>query len=172
MATKYHNLSAYNADELPNADVLKRQRFAIAVADWNSEITYALLEGAYDTLVKHGVQENNIKVVHVPGTFELTYAANKLQQEQSYDAIIAIGCVIQGDTPHFDYICQGVSYGLSKLNADNFMDFTKRKGPIIFSVLTTLTKQQAIDRAGGALGNKGVEGAITAIKMANIDTAL
>ena len=172
MATKYHNLSAYNADELPNADVLKRQRFAIAVADWNSEITYALLEGAYDTLVKHGVQENNIKVVHVPGTFELTYAANKLQQEQSYDAIIAIGCVIQGDTPHFDYICQGVSYSLSKLNADNFMDFTKRKGPVIFSVLTTLTKQQAIDRAGGALGNKGVEGAITAIKMANIDTAL
>ncbi len=172
MATKYHNLSAYNADELPNADVLKRQRFAIAVADWNSEITYALLEGAYDTLVKHGVQEKNIKVVHVPGTFELTYAANKLQQEQSYDAIIAIGCVIQGDTPHFDYICQGVSYGLSKLNADNFMDFTKRKGPVIFSVLTTLTKQQAIDRAGGALGNKGVEGAITAIKMANIDTAL
>ena len=172
MATKYHNLSAYNADELPNADVLKRQRFAIAVADWNSEITYALLEGAYDTLVKHGVQENNIKVVHVPGTFELTYAANKLQQEQSYDAIIAIGCVIQGDTPHFDYICQGVSYGLSKLNADNFMDFTKCKGPVIFSVLTTLTKQQAIDRAGGALGNKGVEGAITAIKMANIDTAL
>ena len=172
MATKYHNLSAYNADELPNADVLKRQRFAIAVADWNSEITYALLEGAYDTLVKHGVQENNIKVVHVPGTFELTYAANKLQQEQSYDAIIAIGCVIQGDTPHFDYICQGVSYGLSKLNADNFMDFTKRKGPVIFSVLTTQTKQQAIDRAGGALGNKGVEGAITAIKMANIDTAL
>lgn len=172
MATIYHNLSAYNADELPNADVLKRQRFAIAVADWNSEITYALLEGAYDTLVKHGVQEKNIKVVHVPGTFELTYAANKLQQEQSYDAIIAIGCVIQGDTPHFDYICQGVSYGLSKLNADNFMDFTKRKGPVIFSVLTTLTKQQAIDRAGGALGNKGVEGAITAIKMANIDTAL
>ena len=172
MATKYHNLSAYNADELPNADVLKRQRFAIAVADWNSEITYALLEGAYDTLVKHGVQEKNIKVVHVPGTFELTYAANKLQQEQSYDAIIAIGCVIQGDTPHFDYICQGVSYGLSKLNTDNFMDFTKRKGPVIFSVLTTLTKQQAIDRAGGALGNKGVEGAITAIKMANIDTAL
>ena len=172
MATKYHNLSAYNADELPNADVLKRQRFAIAVADWNSEITYALLEGAYDTLVKHGVLEKNIKVVHVPGTFELTYAANKLQQEQSYDAIIAIGCVIQGDTPHFDYICQGVSYGLSKLNADNFMDFTKRKGPVIFSVLTTLTKQQAIDRAGGALGNKGVEGAITAIKMANIDTAL
>ncbi|MBO5960953.1 MAG: 6,7-dimethyl-8-ribityllumazine synthase [Paludibacteraceae bacterium] len=172
MATKYHNLSAYNADELPNADVLKRQRFAIAVADWNSEITYALLEGAYDTLVKHGVQEQNIKVVHVPGTFELTYAANKLQQEHSYDAIIAIGCVIQGDTPHFDYICQGVSYGLSKLNAEDFINFSKRKGSVIFSVLTTLTKQQALDRAGGVLGNKGVEGAITAIKMANIDTAL
>ena len=172
MATKYHNLSAYNADELPNADVLKRQRFAIAVADWNSEITYALLEGAYDTLVKHGVLEENIKVVHVPGTFELTYAANKLQQEHVYDAIIAIGCVIQGDTPHFDYICQGVSYGLSKLNAEDFINFTKRRGPVIFSVLTTLTKQQALDRAGGALGNKGVEGAITAIKMANLDTKL
>lgn len=172
MATKYHNLSAYNADELPNADVLRRQRFAIAVADWNSEITYVLLEGAYDTLVKHGVLEENIKVVHVPGTFELTYAANKLQQEQCYDAIIAIGCVIQGDTPHFDYICQGVSYGLSKLNAEDFINFTKRKGPVIFSVLTTLTKQQALDRAGGSLGNKGVEGAITAIKMANIETTL
>lgn len=172
MATKYHNLSAYNADELPNADVLQRQRFAIAVADWNSEITYALLEGAYDTLVKHGVLEENIKVVHVPGTFELTYAANKLQQEHVYDAIIAIGCVIQGDTPHFDYICQGVSYGLSKLNAEDFINFTKRRGPVIFSVLTTLTKQQALDRAGGALGNKGVEGAITAIKMANLDTKL
>lgn len=172
MATKYHNLSAYNADELPNADVLQRQRFAIAVADWNSEITYALLEGAYDTLVKHGVLEENIKVVHVPGTFELTYAANKLQQEHVYDAIIAIGCVIQGDTPHFDYICQGVSYGLSKLNAEDFINFTNRRGPVIFSVLTTLTKQQALDRAGGALGNKGVEGAITAIKMANLDTKL
>ena len=172
MATKYHNLSAYNADELPNADVLQRQRFAIAVADWNSEITYALLEGAYDTLVKHGVLEENIKVVHVPGTFELTYAANKLQQEHVYDAIIAIGCVIQGDTPHFDYICQGVSYGLSKLNAEDFINFTKRRGPVIFSVLTTLTKQQALDRAGGALGNNGVEGAITAIKMANLDTKL
>lgn len=170
MATKYHNLSAYNADELPNADVLKRQRFAIAVADWNSEITYALLEGAYETLVQHGVQEKNIKVVHVPGTFELTYAANKLQQECKYDAIIAIGCVIQGDTPHFDYICQGVSYGLSQLNAANHDGWTARKGPVIFSVLTTLTQQQALDRAGGSLGNKGVEGAITAIKMANLHT--
>lgn len=173
MATKYHNLSAYKADELPNADVLARQRFAIAVADWNSEITYALLEGAYDTLVKHGVKENNIKVVHVPGTFELTYAANMLQHERTYDAIIAIGCVIQGDTPHFDYICQGVSYGLSKLNALDMRSINvPRKGPVIFSVLTTLTKQQALDRAGGVLGNKGVEGAITAIKMANINTKL
>lgn len=171
MATKYHNLSAYNAEELPSADILKRQRYAIAVADWNSDITYALLDGAYDTLVKHGVEEKNIKVVHVPGTFELTYASNKLQLTGEYSAIIAIGCVIQGDTPHFDYICQGVSYGISQINA-SFMDnagiISPRKGPIIFSVLTTLNKQQALDRAGGSLGNKGVEGAITAIKMANL----
>lgn len=171
MATKYHNLSAYNADELPSAKTLSRQHYAIAVADWNSDITYALLEGAYDTLVKHGVQEENIKVVHVPGTFELTYASSRLQLTGKYSAIIAIGCVIQGDTPHFDYICQGVSCGISNLNAlfmDNNGLISSRRGPVIFSILTTLNKQQALDRAGGSLGNKGVEGAITAIKMANL----
>lgn len=170
MATRLHNLSDYDPDSLPSADRLSKQHYAIAVADWNSGITYALLDGAYTTLLKYGVQEKNIKVVHVPGTFELTYAANRLQASGQYNAIIAIGCVIQGDTPHFDYICQGVSYGLSRLNAE-YMDSgfsTSRKGAVIFSVLTTLNKEQALERAGGKLGNKGVEGAVTAIKMANL----
>ncbi|MCQ2323873.1 MAG: 6,7-dimethyl-8-ribityllumazine synthase [Paludibacteraceae bacterium] len=163
------NLSQYDANTLPSADVLKRQRYAIIVADWNSDITYPLAQGAIDTLLKYGVQEKNILVQHVPGTVELTYAAGRLvpQLEGSafvsrcYDAIIVIGCVIQGETPHFDYVCQSVTQGVSILNA-------KGVTPVIFSVLTTLNKQQALDRAGGKLGNKGVEGAVTAIKMANL----
>ena len=155
------DLSNYDASLLPNADVLARQRYAIIVADWNSEITFAMAQGAVDTLVKHGVREDSILLIHVPGTFELTYAASKVMQEQDVDAIIVIGCVIQGDTPHFDYVCQSVTQGVTKLN-------TKGMVPVVFSVLTTLNKQQALDRAGGKLGNKGVEGAITAIRMANL----
>ena len=155
------DLSNYDASLLPNADVLARQRYAIIVADWNSEITFALAQGAIDTLVKHGVQQANILLTHVPGTVELTYAASKVMQEQDVDAIIVIGCVIQGDTPHFDYVCQSVTQGVTKLNSKGIV-------PVIFSVLTTLNKQQALDRAGGKLGNKGVEGAITAIRMANL----
>lgn len=155
------DLSNYDASVLPNADVLARQRYAIIVADWNSEITFALAQGAVDTLRKHGVQEQNISLTHVPGTVELTFAASKVMQEQDLDAIIVIGCVIQGDTPHFDYVCQSVTQGVTKLNAKGLV-------PVIFSVLTTLDKQQALDRAGGKLGNKGVEGAYTAIRMANL----
>ena len=155
------DLSNYDASLLPNADVLTRQRYAIIVADWNSEITFAMAQGAVDTLVKHGVREDSILLIHVPGTVELTYAASKVMQEQDVDAIIVIGCVIQGDTPHFDYVCQSVTQGVTKLN-------TKGMVPVVFSVLTTLNKQQALDRAGGKLGNKGVEGAITAIRMANL----
>lgn len=155
------DLSNYDASLLPSADVLARQRYAIIVADWNSDITFALAQGAIDTLLKHGVQEQNISLTHVPGTVELTFAASKTLQEQDVDAIIVIGCVIQGDTPHFDYVCQSVTQGVTKLN-------TKGIVPVIFSVLTTLNKQQALDRAGGKLGNKGVEGAYTAIRMANL----
>ena len=155
------DLSNYDASLLPSADVLARQRYAIIVADWNSDITFALAQGAIDTLLKHGVQEQNISLTHVPGTVELTFAASKTMQEQDVDAIIVIGCVIQGDTPHFDYVCQSVTHGVTKLN-------TKGIVPVIFSVLTTLNKQQALDRAGGKLGNKGVEGAYTAIRMANL----
>ena len=174
------DLSQYNANELPSADVLSRQRYAIVVADWNSEITHALAQGAIDTLLKHGVQEWNIDVMHVPGTVELTYgAALYVSGKKEFgdgsrlaDAVIVIGCVIQGDTPHFDYVCQSVTQGVTMLNAQGVLWREKigfrRHCPVIFSVLTTLDKQQALDRAGGRLGNKGVEGAVTAIKMANL----
>ena len=157
---------------MPERSKVSEQQYAIVVADWNPKITHTLLNGAIATLLDAGVKQNQIKVVHVPGTFELTYAAQQLQQDyyfilenkkvHKYASVIVIGCVIQGDTPHFDYVCQGVTYGISKLN-------TNLEGcPVIFGVLTTNTLQQALDRADGIHGNKGVEAAITAIKMANI----
>ena len=154
------DLSQYDASKLPSADVLKRQRYAVIVADWNSEITYALADGAIATLKEHGVIDEHLTVVHVPGTVELTFAAAR--QMDSHDAVIVIGCVIKGDTPHFDYVCQSVTQGVTLLNSNGTT-------PVIFSVLTTLDKQQALDRAGGRLGNKGVEGAVTAIRMANLE---
>lgn len=155
------DLSKYDANQLPSADVLERQRYAIVVADWNSEITYAMAQGALDTLVKHGVQEENIDLLHVPGTVELTYGAARIMKEERVNAVIVIGCVIQGETPHFDYVCQSVTQGVAALNAQG-------KVPVIFSVLTVLNQQQALDRCGGKLGNKGIEGAYTAIRMANL----
>lgn len=156
------DLSKYDASQLPSADVLGRQRYAIIVADWNSEITYALAQGAIETLLKHGVQEDNIDTIHVPGTVELTFgAARAMEKESRLSAVIVIGCVIQGDTPHFDYVCQSVTQGVTILNAQG-------KVPVIFSVLTVLNKQQALDRCGGQLGNKGIEGAYTAMRMANL----
>ena len=159
MATVLHNLSQYEPNSLPNADVLSHQRYAIIVADWNSDITFKLLEGAYNTLLEAGVEEDNIVVEHVPGTVELTYAAADVLRD--FNAIIVIGCVIKGDTPHFDYVCQSVTQGVTMLNA-------RGETPVIFSVLTTLNIEQAQLRAGGSLGNKGVEGAYTAMKMANL----
>lgn len=157
------DLSKYDANQLPNADVLGRQRYAIIVADWNSEITYAMAQGAVDTLIKHGVSEDNIDLIHVPGTVELTYGAARIMREERIDAVIVIGCVIQGETPHFDYVCQSVTQGVAALNAQG-------KVPVIFSVLTVLNQQQALDRCGGKLGNKGIEGAYTAIRMANLQS--
>ena len=159
MATQLHNLSSFDQDLLPDASVLQKQRYAVVVADWNKDITYALAQGAIDTLLGAGVTEDHILVQHVPGTVELTYAAAKLMGQ--VDAIIIIGCVIKGDTPHFDYVCQSVTQGMTELNLHG-------KTPVIFSVLTTLNLQQAQQRAGGDLGNKGVEGAYTAIRMANM----
>lgn len=154
------DLSQYDATKLPSADVLKRQRYAVIVADWNSEITYAMADGAIATLKEHGVTDEHITVMHVPGTVELTFAASRLMDDN--EAIIVIGCVIKGDTPHFDYVCQSVTQGVTLLNSEGTT-------PVIFSVLTTLDRQQALDRAGGRLGNKGIEGAVTAIRMANLE---
>ncbi len=171
MATAYQNLSDYNADLMPPKDTVATQSYAIVVAEWNPDITNALKEGAVSTLLENGVLSKNINVVHVPGTFELTYAAAKLsnqfktvagKKEHKYDGIIVIGCVIQGDTPHFTFVCNGVTQGITELNLLN------DRCPVIFGVLTTNTLQQAKDRAGGIHGNKGDEAAITAIKMANI----
>jgi 6,7-dimethyl-8-ribityllumazine synthase len=150
------NLSAYDPDSVPSAG---KMRFGIVVSDWNNEITYALLEGAVKTLKKHGATDKNIIIKHVPGSFELTLGAQFLAEYDDLDAVICIGCVIQGETPHFSYICQGVTLGITQLNMEYNI-------PFIFGVLTTNTHQQAIDRAGGKHGNKGDEAAITAIKMA------
>ena len=154
MATKNHNLSDYDIDRVPNAQGMK---IGIVVSEWNENITGALLEGARNTLIKQGVAEQDILVTTVPGSFELIYGASQMVK-QGVDAVIAIGCVIRGDTPHFDYICEGATYGLAQLN-------TTQQTPIIYGLITTNDMQQALDRCGGKLGNKGDECAITAIKM-------
>lgn len=133
-------------------------KVAIVVAEWNEEITEALYEGARASLLAHGVKKQNIVRKNVPGTFELTLGALWLAEKKDVHAVITLGCVIQGDTPHFDYICQAVSYGITEVNI-------KTKKPIVFGVLTTLNKKQALERAGGKLGNKGEEAALTALKM-------
>jgi len=156
MATK--NLSHYNPENLPDALAM---RFGIVVAEWNSEITFALAEGAVSTLKKHGAATENIVVKYVPGTFELPLGAQYFAEHENVDAIIALGCVIQGETRHFDFICQGVTQGIMDLNL-------KYNKPFIFGVLTTENQQQAADRAGGRLGNKGDEAAVTAIKMVDL----
>ena len=156
MASKLKNLSKYDPEAIPSA---KNMIFGIVVSDWNSEVTQALLKGAYDTLIKHGAKEDNILVKHVPGSFELTIGGQFMAEYADLDAVICLGCVIQGETPHFNYICQGVTHGITELNMNYNI-------PFIFGVLTTLNQEQAKARAGGKHGNKGVEAAVTAIKMA------
>lgn len=156
MATAQHNLSAYDTEKIPDAS---NMCFGIVVAEWNHEITGALLDGAVSTLEKHGALPENIHVKTVPGSFELVYGAHQMTLNGSYDAIIILGSVIRGETPHFDYICQGVTYGIARLNA-------KSEIPVIYGLLTTNDLQQAKDRSGGKYGNKGDECAIDAIKMA------
>lgn len=135
----------------------------IAVAEWNDNITEPLLEGALEVLRRQRVKK--ITVFRVPGAFELVNASARLLEDPCLDAVIAIGCVVRGDTPHFDYICQGVTFGLSQLNAVATPGLGERHRPVIFGVLTTETMAQAEDRAGGLLGNKGAEAAETALKM-------
>jgi 6,7-dimethyl-8-ribityllumazine synthase len=154
MSTK--NLSEYNPDLVPDAGEM---RFGIVVSDWNRDVTWSLLKGAVKTLKKHGAKDKSLVVKHVPGSFELTLGAQFLAEYDDLDAIICLGCVIQGETPHFTYICQGVTQGITQLNLEYNI-------PFIFGVLTTISQQQAVDRAGGILGNKGDEAAVTAIKMA------
>lgn len=156
MATALHNLSDYDSSQVPDAS---NMCFGIVVAEWNPEITGALLEGAVSTLEKHGALPENIHVKTVPGSFELIYGAHQMTLNDGYDAVIILGSVIRGETPHFDYICQGVTQGIAQLNATSQV-------PVIYGLLTTNDLQQAKDRAGGTLGNKGDECAIDAIKMA------
>lgn len=137
---------------------LSGKKFAIVVAEWNEDITEALFEGAFQGLLSLGAKKNNIIRKSVPGSFELPLAAQWMAEKKDIDGVICIGCVIQGDTPHFDYICQAVAYGVMKLNL-------KTNKPVIFGVLTTLDKKQALERAGGKLGNKGEEAAVTLVKM-------
>ncbi|HEY5824632.1 MAG TPA: 6,7-dimethyl-8-ribityllumazine synthase [Cyclobacteriaceae bacterium] len=137
---------------------ISKKKFAIVVAEWNEEITEALYQGAYQGLLSLGAKKSNIIRSNVPGTFELTLGSLWMADKKGIDAVISLGCVIQGDTPHFDYICQAVAYGITEVNI-------KTKKPVIFGVVTTLNKKQAEERAGGKLGNKGEEAAITAVKM-------
>lgn len=155
MATAQHNLSSYDPTSVPSA---KDMRFALVVSEWNTDITFALLEGARNTLIKNGANPNHVKIGFVPGSFELTAGARMAAEAGTYDAVICIGCVVRGETPHFDYICSGVTQGITQLNV-------RYSIPFIFGVLTTDTQQHALDRAGGKHGNKGDEAAITAIKM-------
>ena len=156
MATILHNLSDYDFDKVPDAS---NMCFGIVVAEWNEEITGALLAGAVKTLEKNGALPENIHVKSVPGSFELIYGAKQMVLNGGYDAVIILGCVIKGDTPHFDYICEGVTYGIARINATCEI-------PVIYGLLTCNDLQQAKDRSGGKLGNKGDECAVDAIKMA------
>lgn len=160
---KKTNLSDYNPAEVPAGN---EYAVGVVVAEWNREITDALAQGALDTLREHGVKEENIRLVHVPGSFELTTGADlMLKNDKELDAVICIGCVIQGETRHFDFICEAVSQGITNVAL-------KHEKPVIFSLLTTNNMQQALDRAGGRHGNKGVEGAVTALKMIEMQKEL
>lgn len=159
MATQLKNLSDFSHTTVPDG---KNYKFAIAVAEWNAAITGSLYDGALKTLLANGVLEENIISVPVPGSFELTGAAEILLNKHSeLDGVICLGCVIQGETRHFDFICQAVASGLTDVSI-------KHSKPVIFGVLTTNDQQQAVDRSGGKHGNKGDEAAITAIKMAHL----
>lgn len=163
MATQLKNLSDFSHTTVPDGSSYK---IAIAVAEWNAEITGSLYNGALQTLIKHGVAQDNILSVAVPGSFELTSAADiLLKKHPDLDAVICLGCVIQGDTKHFDFICDAVAHGITQVSV-------KYSKPVIFGVLTTNDQQQAIDRAGGKHGNKGDEAAITALKMAALSATL
>lgn len=157
MATVLKNLSDHSINDLPDCSGYK---FGIVVAEWNTEVTGALLDGAVEVLKAKGVTDAHLSIVTVPGTFELALGAQKLA-EQPFDAVITLGCVIQGETRHFDFICDAAANGIMNVGL-------KYNKPVIFGVLTTDNQEQALARAGGKHGNKGVEAAVTAIKMLNL----
>ncbi|MFK5890504.1 MAG: 6,7-dimethyl-8-ribityllumazine synthase [Flavobacteriaceae bacterium] len=158
MATSEKNLSVYNKLVIKNPEKLK---IGIAVSEWNPKITKALYKGALETLKENGILKEHIITLNVPGSFELIYASKRLVSSHKLDAVVAIGSVIQGETKHFDFVCNAVSLGIKDLNI-------KYDTPIVFCVLTDNTLQQALDRSGGKHGNKGVECAVAALKMANL----
>jgi 6,7-dimethyl-8-ribityllumazine synthase len=155
MASSEKNLSQFEGDEIPNGSGM---RIAIVVSEWNAAITGALFDGTIKTLVNNHVKKDNIIISKVPGSFELTLAAQFLCEDNSIDAVIALGCVIQGETKHFDFICNAVVHGITNVSI-------KYNKPVIFGVLTTNNLKQAQERAGGSHGNKGDEAAVTALKM-------
>lgn len=156
------NLSAYDKSKVPSA---KKMKFAIVVAEWNSEVTEGLYEGAYKTLIDCKCPKSNIVRYNVPGSFELIYAANLLTKKKKFDAVIVLGSVIQGETRHFDFVCTGVTNGIASLNATGNI-------PVIFGLLTDNNMAQAKARSGGKLGNKGVECAVTAIRMVDLKAGI
>jgi 6,7-dimethyl-8-ribityllumazine synthase len=162
MATVNNNLSEYDINSVPDAN---KMVFGIVVSEWNENITKGLLKGAYSTLLKHGATEDNITVKFIPGTFELPLAAQTMFEKTSVDAVICLGSVIQGETKHFDFVCEGAALGIK----DVALKYNK---PTIFGVLTDNNEQQAIDRSGGKHGNKGDEAAVTAIKMVDFQNNL
>ena len=155
MSTAHLRLSNYSTDTMPDATSM---RIGIVASEWNREVTERLCEGAYQSLLRHGVRPENIFVEWVPGSFELTFGARCMAENLKINAVVVIGCVVRGDTPHFDYVCSSVTQGITELNI-------KYDIPFIFGVLTTDNMHQAEARSGGRYGNKGDEAAITAIKM-------
>jgi 6,7-dimethyl-8-ribityllumazine synthase len=155
MSSQHKNLSDFSTESLP---AIQNKQFAVVVSEWNTEVTEALFQGCVETLLAHGAQAENIHRVQVPGSFELSLGAQKLAQKPEIDAVICLGCVIQGETRHFDFICDAVAKGITDVSL-------KYDKPVIFGVLTPNSQEQAMDRAGGKHGNKGDEAAITAIKM-------
>lgn len=160
MASAQKNLSQYDDSTIPAADDMA---FGIVVAEWNAHITHALYEACLETLLRHGAKEDNIHVVQVPGSFELPTGARILNGQKKLDAVICLGCVIKGETRHDEYINNAVAQGLVNLGIATGK-------PFIFGVLTPNSEQQALDRAGGIHGNKGVEAAVSAIRMAALAT--
>ncbi|NLX65860.1 MAG: 6,7-dimethyl-8-ribityllumazine synthase [Bacteroidales bacterium] len=160
MATALSNLSSYDPMAVPTG---KGKRVAIVVSDWNSSVTHKLLKGATDTLLQFDVSADDIIIERVPGSFELTYAAKMMIEKGKVDSVIILGCVIQGETPHFTFVCDSVTEGTTQLNLNYNV-------PVIFGLLTTLTLDQANARAGGRHGNKGDEAAITALKMMELQS--